>query len=193
MKFLKTLFIILLIAVMLIGAGLWYSYKRVIPRMVGNAIVEETDPAVFPEPYKEKIRRVRKPANHAAEKIVREIDSLNIPFSAFLRLIDETENETIVETITALKSQEPTTTNEVFNIVKEHVPSKEFDLEILRKPFLKYATMDRYDQGLQYIDNNQVIEQIEEMPFREIVKEVLIQKRAEIDRKMKAAGGPGLK
>lgn len=193
MKFLKTLFIILLVAAVLIGAGLWYSYKRVIPRMVGRAIVEETDPDVLPEQYVEKIRRVRKPANRAAERIVREIDSLNIPFSAFLRLIDETENETIVETINALKSQEPSTTNEVFNIVKEHVPSKEFDLEILRKPFLKYASMDRYDQGLQYIDNNQVMEQIEEMPFREIVKEVLIQKRAEIDQKLRAAGGPGLK
>jgi hypothetical protein len=193
MKFLKTLFIILLIAAVLIGAGLWYSYKRIIPRMVAKAIVEDTDPGVLPEQYVEKIRRVRKPANRAAEKIVREIDSLDIPFSAFLRLIDETENEALVETITALKSQEPSTTNEVFNIIKEHIPSKEFDLEILRKPFLKYATMDRYDQGLQYIDNNQVIEQIEEMPFREIVKEVLIQKRAEIDQKLRAAGGPGLK
>jgi hypothetical protein len=193
MKRLKILVIVLVIIAAVIGGGVWYSYYRVIPRMVGKALVENTEPTALPNEYKVKIRKLRKPVNRASEKIIREIDSLDIPFSAILRLIDETENETIVQTITELKTHEPSNPNEVFNIVKQQVPSPEFDLEVLRKPFLKYATMERYDQGIQYIDNNQVIEQIEEMPFREIVKEVLIQKRAELDRKMKAAGGPGLK
>jgi hypothetical protein len=117
---------------------------------------------------------------------------MDIPFSAIIRLIDNTENETVVRTYEELKKQEPGSTNEIFDIIKKNVPSEEFDLERFRKPFLRYATMDRYDYGMRYIENNEIIEQINEMPYREIVKEVLIQKRAEIDRRLKTSGGPAL-
>ena len=46
---------------------------------------------------------------------------------------------------------------------------------------------------MRYIENNEIIEQIGEMPYRQIVKEVLLQKRAEIDQRLKAGGGPKLK
>lgn len=177
--------LITLILVAAIVSGLWYSYYRVIPRMVGEAIVHETEPAVFPDRYNQKIKKISKPVNHVSEKIIHEIDSLSIPFDAILRLIDDTDNETVIRTLNELKSRQPENPDEIFDIVKENVPSPEFDLEILRKPYLKYATMQRYRQGLQYIDNNMIVEQIDEMPYREIVKEVLIYKRAEIDRKLK--------
>jgi hypothetical protein len=188
----KTTLILLIVLAAIVGGGIWYVYYRYIPKMVGKAIVSNEEPAALPTPYKEKIQRFRKPVNKATEKIIHEIDSLDIPFSAILRLIDETENDAVVRTYQELKQQQPDNPNEIFNIIKKNIPSEEFDLEYFRKPFLRYATMDRYDYGMRYIENNEVIEQINEMPYRQIVKEVLIQKRAEIDRRLKDSGGPSI-
>jgi hypothetical protein len=187
-KFIIILFVIIAIA----AGGLWYGYYRMIPEMVGKAIVEESEPTGLPAPYKAKISRIRKPVNRATEKLIHQIDSLNIPFAAILRLIDETENSDVIKAIDDLKTENPTSPDAIFNIVKKNIPSREFDLELFRKPFLKYATMERYRYGMQYIDRNEVIEQIDEMPYREIMKEVLLQKRAELDRKLKDGGGPQL-
>jgi hypothetical protein len=184
MKRLKIFLLTTIILVAGVAAGLWYSYYRVIPRMVSEAIVDETEPVVLPDRYKQKIKRISKPVNRVSEKIIHEIDSLSIPFDAIIRLIDKTDNETVIRTLNELKAQQPENPDEIFDIVKANVPSPEFDLEMLRKPYLKYATMQRYHQGLAYIDNNMIIEQIDEMPYREIVKEVLIYKRAEIDKKL---------
>ena len=190
MKGFAKLVIVLGIIVAIIAGVVWSGYYRVIPKMVGKAIIEDTEPSVLPEAYKAKISKIKKPVNHVTEKLIHEVDSLNIPFAAILRLIDETENDDVVRTIEALKSENPSTPNGIFNIVKKNIPSREFDLELFRKAFLKYATMDRYRYGMRYIEKNQMIEQIDDMPYREIVKEVLLQKRAELDRKLKDADGP---
>jgi hypothetical protein len=192
MKLIKKLIVIIVVLVALIGAGIWYAYYKLIPQLVGKAIVENQEASVLPTPYQEKIQRVRKPVNTATEKLIHEIDSTDIPFAAIIRLIDNTENETVVRTYQELKTHEPSNPDEIFDIIKKNVPSEEFDLEQFRKPFLRYATMDRYDYGMRYIENNEIIEQINDMPYREIVKEVLIQKRAEIDRRLKTSGGPTL-
>ncbi|RAW01749.1 hypothetical protein [Pseudochryseolinea flava] len=192
MKGISKLIIILCVIVAIIAGVVWYAYYRMLPEIVGKAIVQDSEPAVLPEVYKAKISKIKRPVNHATEKLIREMDSLDIPFAAIIRLIDETENRDVVKTIEALKEKNPQSPNAIFNIVKSNIPSTEFDLEILRKPFLKYATMERYQYGMRYIEKNQVIEQIDEMPYREIVKEVLIQKRADLDRKLKDAGGPRL-
>jgi hypothetical protein len=192
MRGFRKFIIVLFVIAAIVAGGLWYGYYHLIPQMVGKAIVEESEPAVLPGPYKAKISRIRKPVNRATEKLIQEIDSLNIPFAAILRLIDETENSDVVNTIEELKSAQPTSPNAIFNIVKKNIHSREFDLELFRKPFLKYATMERYRYGMQYIDRNEVIEQIEDMPYKEIMKEILLQKRAEIDRKLKESGGPQL-
>jgi hypothetical protein len=189
----KKILIIVVLLLAVIAGGLWYGYYRVLPKMVGQAIVEGTEPSVLPKVYQQKIHRMTKPVNRASEKIIHEIDSLHIPFEAIIRLIDETDNQTVVKMITELNEENPSTPAQIFNIVKKNVPSPEFDLELLRKPFLKYATMERYAYGMRYIENNDVVKQIDDMPYREIIKEVLIQKRAEIARKLKAAGGPHLK
>lgn len=188
----RKLLIALLLITVVIAAALWYGYYRVIPQMVGKAIVENKDPEVLPAPYRKKIQKFRKPVNKATERIIREIDSTDIPFSAILRLIDNTENDDVVRTYHALKAEDPANPNEIFDIIKKNIPSEEFDLERFRNPFLRYATMDRYEYGMRYIENNEIIEQIDEMPYRQIVKEVLIQKRAEIDRRLKETGGPTL-
>jgi hypothetical protein len=193
MRRLRNIFIVLVLIGGIIAGGIWYGYYRVIPEMVGKAIVQNQEPAVLPAPYKEKIQKFRKPVNKATEKILMEIDSSDIPFAAILRLIDNTEDEAVVRTYAELKAEQPDDPNEVFDIVKKNIPSEEFDLERFREPFLRYATMERYEYGMRYIENNEIIEQIEEMPYRQIVKEVLLHKRAEIDRRLKTSGGPKLK
>jgi hypothetical protein len=192
MGLIKKLIVIIVVLVALFGAGMWYAYYKFIPQLVGKAIVGNQEASVLPGPYQEKIQSVRKPVNYATEKLIHEIDSIDIPFAAIIRLIDNTENETVVRTYQELKTHEPSNPDEIFDIIKKNVPSEEFDLERFRKPFLRYATMDRYDYGMRYIENNEIIEQINDMPYREIVKEVLIQKRAEIDRRLKTSGGPTL-
>lgn len=191
-RFRNTL-IVLIVLGGIIAGGVWYGYYRVIPEMVGKAIVQNEEPAVLPAPYKAKIHKYRKPVNKATEKILIAMDSSDIPFDAILRLIDKTEDATVVRTYEALKAEQPSDPNEIFDIVKKNVPSDEFDLERFREPFLKFATMDRYRYGMRYIENNEIIEQIGEMPYRQIVKELLVQKRAEIDRRLKDSGGPTLK
>src|SRR5687767_8664548 len=118
--------IIILIIVAILAGGLWYGYYHLLPKMVGKAIVENSEPSVLPGPYKAKISRLRKPVNRATEKLIHEIDSLNIPFAAILRLIDETENNAVLNTVEELKSTNPTSPDAIFNIVKRNIPSREF-------------------------------------------------------------------
>lgn len=174
-----------------ISLATWLSYKKIVAYAVSDAIVKDsaTASSFLLGPYKSKIKMLKAPINRASEQLIYRLDSLHIPFDVFLEAVDHVDKGEIIQTLQELKSKRPEDTNEVFDIVKENITVKEFDPEIFRKSFLKYATMKKINQVLQYIELHNLAEEIDISISREIIKKVLIQKKEEITQKLKASGG----
>ncbi len=187
-KFRKWPIVILAVLLSLGVAGL-LLYKKIIAYTISNAIVKEEEPSPLLGSYGTEVRKFRAPINKASEQIIYKLDSLHIPFESFLTAVDNADKTEILQTLDAINEQKPETPNEVFNIVKKNMTVKEFDIELFRKPFLRYASMPKINKALNYIESHKLAEEIDISISREIIKTVLRQKKDEITQKLKASGG----
>lgn len=181
--------LILLAVVLCICAASLLFYKKIIAHTVSNAIIKEGAPSPLLGSYGKEIKKFKVPINRASEQIIYKLDSLHIPFDAFLAAVDNADKDEILQTLDELKQQQPTTTTQVFNIVKQNMTIKEFDVELFRKPFLKYATMPKINQALDYIEMHHLAAEIDISISREIIKTVLKQKKDEITSKLEKTTG----
>lgn len=181
--------IILLAIILSVCAAVLLLYKKIIAYTVSNAIVTEEAPSPLLGSYGKEVQKFKAPINRASEKIIYKLDSLHIPFDAFLAAIDHADKNEILKTLDELKRKKPANPNEVFNIVKQNMTVTEFDVELFRKPFLRYATMPKIDQALNYIEMHNLAKEIDISISREIIKTVLTQKKEEITSKLKKSGG----
>lgn len=180
--------IILLVVFTAVGAAGLLLYKKIIAYTISNAIVKEEEPSPLLGSYGTEVRKFRAPINKASEQIIYKLDSLHIPFESFLTAVDNADKTEILQTLEAIKQQKPETPNEVFNIVKKNMTIREFDVELFRKPFLRYASMPKINKALNYIDSHKLAEEIDISISREIIKTVLRQKKDEITQKLNAGG-----
>jgi len=175
----------------LLGLGIagLLLYKKIIAYTISNAIVKQEEPSPLLGSYGTEVRKFRAPINKASEQIIYKLDSLHIPFESFLMAVDNADKTEILQTLDAINEQKPGTPNEVFNIVKKNMTVKEFDVELFRKPFLRYASMPKINKAMNYIESHKLAEEIDISISREIIKTVLRQKKDEITQKLKASGG----
>jgi hypothetical protein len=173
----------------LVGAA-FLLYKPVVVYTVSHAIADSSSTApVYLGSYGKKIQKIKKPINKASEQVIYKLDSLHIPFEVFLQTIDNVDKKEILKTLAEIEKQKPTTSGQIFDITKKNITVTAFDVEAFRKPFVKYATMPRIQKALHYINENRLAEELDITVSREIIKNILIQKRAEIDYRLKKAGG----
>ncbi len=189
----KKLSVVIGIAIIILVGG-WWVYSYWVPEMISEALVEGTTiPVIFPKEVKNKVNKHKKTLGKIAEEALQDIDSSQVSFNDLLLAIDEVKKKEIEKALQEINTKKPSTTNEIFNIAQKNITVTAFDPEIFRKTFNTYATTDKINRVINYIDNNNVMDDLDVNISRAVLKKILIQKKAEIDKKLKETGGPELK
>ncbi len=170
--------VITAVVVALTAAG-YLLYRYYFPALVAKAIVSETLPGYLPESLQTKIKSVQQKANESAEDLVQQIRTEKIPLEKVLTLIDNTTEEEAYRFLDDINLKKPQTTDEVFNIAKDHFKA-DFDFEILRKPFNENVSLQMINKAIAHTNHTRQSKKFNINTTKAIVKKVLIEKEKEL-------------
>ena len=163
-----------------LGIGAFLVYRFYLPQIVAKAIVSNEAPAYIPKRIMNRVEEMRTPINNSAEGIIRELNSREISLDEVLKAIDRISAQDVTEVVRKLNTEEPASTEQVFTIVKPYFRT-DFDVELLREPFVKNFDMRAYRRAMGYANVNQTTKDADIETVRAIAKQILIQKYNEME------------
>ena len=168
-------FLVIIVLGVLAWVGAYVFYRYYFPDMMARAIVSKETPQYIPRRLMNKVDELRAPVNKGADEIVREMKKNNIALEDVVRVIEHTSEEDAREFLADLNTSRPKTPNEVFDIAKKHIHA-DFDVEILRKPFVENVNMKAIRKAMSYANTNQRTKDIDIETGRAIARQILIEK-----------------
>lgn len=165
-------------------------YQWYVPKLVIEAILnpESQLPSYVPERVKKTIKSIETQANKRSTVVIAAMHSSGVTIEEALAAIDDVEEEQVYAALDELNSTEIVDIDQVFDIAKKHIPVQQFDVEKLREPYRKVATIPRIQRGLKaankarqsYFDDPEMV--------REIAKKLLVEKEKEFKAKFGISG-----
>lgn len=171
----KRFFLVIIVLGVLAWAGAYVFYRYYFPNMMARAIVSKETPQYIPRRLMNKVDELRAPVNKGADEIVLEMKKNNIALEDVVQVIDNTSEANAREFLADLNASKPKTPNEVFDIAKKHIHA-DFDVEILRKPFVENVNMKAIRRAMSYANTNQRTKDLDIETGRAIAKQILIEK-----------------
>lgn len=176
-RFIGWTFILLLLT----AVGVFIFYKFYLPGVIADALVQEKEPAYIPKFVQTKIRKYKAPVNKGAEDVIQEIHKSDISLDQILEAIDKTEAEQVYSMLDELSHTEIKNTNQVFDLASRHFPVN-FDIEVLRAPFIKNVTMAMIQKGLAQANEKRGEEGVDPEMAKSVIKQILRQKENDFNR-----------
>lgn len=179
MKRFLTAFI--LVMTILIAGG-YFLYKQLVPGIIAGAVVSDSLPGYIPKRIQVKMEAIRKPINKGTEALVVEMHDSNIPLQDVLKTVDNITEEQAYQFLDHLNAAKPTSTNEVFDVAKEHFDTP-FDMEVFRQPFNEHFEMNQIRKALVYANLNRKSNDVDMATAKAIFKKILLEKEKEVLKK----------
>jgi hypothetical protein len=177
------IWVLALIAAAAIGAFIFY--KLYLPRIVAEAIVKgEDELAYMPDFVQTRIRKYRAPVNEAADDVIRELHKSGITMEQITEAIDKTGESQVDGLLAELANTELKSTNQVFDIATKHL-QVDFDVEPLRAPFNENVDLDMVRSAIERAQQHRKDEAVDAEMAKAIFKQILLQKEAEYQQKVK--------
>lgn len=186
----KRLLLIVIVLGFLGWIGVYIFYRFYFPDMVARAIVSKETPAYIPKRLLNKVDELRIPVNKGAEEIVAEMKKNDIALEEVVEVIENTSEDEAFNFLNELNQANPETPNEVFDIAKKHIDA-DFDVEILRKPFIENVNMKSIRRAMRYANTNQKTKDLDIETGRAIAKQILIEKYRLTQPSVLPPGGKG--
>jgi hypothetical protein len=171
----KKVFVTLLILIGVLGLGAFVFYKVYFPGFMAEVVTGKEIPPYIPRRMQNKIEAIRAPLNNGTSKFVKEIYKADIPMGKVIDVIDEIKEGEANALLQELNQTKPQTTNEVFNIIKKHLPEN-LDIEVFRKPFNEHFTMNTIRQAIAYANTNRKAKTLDFETTKAIVKQIVEEK-----------------
>lgn len=169
-------FLLFIIILGLVGwVSIYIFYRFYFPDIMARAIVSNETPEYIPRRLMNKVDELRAPVNKGADEIVAEMKKNNIALEDVVEVIENTSEDEAFEFLNELNQTRPETPNEVFDIAKKHIEA-DFDVEILRKPFIENINMAAIKRAMSYANTNQRTKDLDLATGRAIAKQILIEK-----------------
>lgn len=173
--------LILVLAFLIIGLiGGWYVYRVQIPKMAASAIIKGEYSAFVPQKIQRKINKIRDSLNNQIEEVLTITDTLGISIEDILAGLEEVDKQEVINTYEQIKETKPSTTSQVFQIAYDNIKISAFDPMVLRGPFVKHAKMKQITRAMQYVEDNDLLDNLDMDLMRRTAKEILLQKKEEI-------------
>ena len=170
------LLVVMLITLAAVGGLIFYRYY--LADFIANAIVTESVPAYIPKRMQSKIEAISEPLNKGTEAMLTNMHQSQISIDQVVKVVEKTSEQQAYGLLDELNNSKPTTTDEVFNIAKKHVPA-DFDVEVFRQSFNDHVTMKQVRQAMNYANLNRKTNDVDITTAKAIVKKILLQKEKE--------------
>jgi hypothetical protein len=180
----KTVLWLTALAIVFLACG-YGVYRWYVPKLVTQALLhpEEELPVFVPEKLKRTIKSIEAHAGKKSAVVISAIHDSGVTVEQLLATIDVVQEDQVYAALDELNSTEIENVDQAFDIVKKHIPVSEFDVEKLREPYRKLATMERIERGLKYANRARATYIDDPELAREIAKKLLVQKEKEFREK----------
>jgi hypothetical protein len=159
----------------ILGTSAFVFYKLYFPGLVAEVVTGNKIPPYIPKRMQNKIEAIRVPLNNGTSEFVKKIHKADIPMEKVIDVIDVIKEEDANALLHELNQTKPQTTNEVFNIMKKHLPEN-LDVEVFRKPFNEHFTMNTIRQAIAYGNTNKRAKTLDFETTKAIVKQIVEEK-----------------
>ena len=173
--------ILILSAIVIIGAGCYYAYHWYFPEIIAQSIVSERSPRYVPKKVQNKIRKVKKPINEGASAVITTMHKTGITMEQVLKAIDEAKEEQAYAMLDELNETKIENTNQVFDMAKKHFPVR-FNVEVFREAFNDKVNLSLIKKGIRYANIYRDEEKMDARTAKAIVKKILIQKEKDFNK-----------
>lgn len=168
----------ILLIVGLIGVAGYYAYRSLVPSLVADALVSESVPAYIPKRLQHKVEEIRKPVNRGTEAMLQEMHAHDIPLEDVMDAVDGLTEERAYAFLDKLNTAKPQTTDEVFEMAKEHF-KVDFEIEVFRKSFNEHFEMNQIEDAIAFANMNRKSNDVNFNTAKAILKKILLEKEAE--------------
>lgn len=176
-------------AIVVAMCAYWF-YNWYVPKLVTEAILnpEKELPSFVPDRVKRTIRSIETQANKRSATVLAAMHDSGVTLEEALAAIDEIQEDHVYAALEELNNTDIVDIDQAFDIAKKHIRVDQFDVEKLRGPYRKFATLARIQRGLKaankardtYFDDPEMV--------RMIAKKLLVEKEKEFRTKL---GIPG--
>lgn len=170
---------VLLVLITAFGLGGYFLYRTYMSGLVAKAVTSESLPKYIPKRFQSKVETIRAPLNDGAEAMVQKMHASDIPVDQVLKAVDNVTEEQAYAFLDELHQQDPTSTNEVFDIAKKHF-STGFNLEVFREPFNKHFTLPQIKKAAAYAEMNRKSNDVDLATAKTILKKIILEKEKKI-------------
>jgi hypothetical protein len=181
----KRFFLVIIVLGILAWIGGYIFYRFYFPEIVARAIVADETPSYIPRRLMNKVDELRMPVNKGADEIIVEMKRNNIALDDVVAVIDNTSEDEAYNFLKELNQAKPNTPDEVFDIAKKYITA-DFDVEVLRKPFVENVNMKSIRKAMSFANTNQRTKDLDIETGRAIAKQILIEKYSQVGVKEKA-------
>ncbi len=178
----KLPYAIALLLVVVVSA--YFIYQHFLPKFIARAVVSSELSSYMPEKYKSTIESLEDSINSKAENVIRITAAYDVSFELLLNAVDEVKESDVRAAFKELDTIKITNVEQVFDIGKKHIKIDSFDPEILREAFLKNVEIKHVKKGMRYVKNHDLLNTLDSETARNIVKQILIQKKEKIEKKL---------
>jgi hypothetical protein len=175
----KRYFTLALIFAGVLLAGGYFLYRTLVPEIIAGAVLSDSLPAYIPKRLQTRVEAIRKPMNKGTGAIIEKMRDAEIPLEEVLDWIDNISEEQAYAFLDEFNKKKPATTDEVFDIAKEHFPSK-FDPEVFREPFNRHFEIKQIRNAVVYANINRKSNDVELATAKAILKKIIIEKDKEL-------------
>lgn len=167
----------LLIAILsIVGYSLNRDY---LTDLAARAFVSESVHDLIPRRILGRMNAITKPIGHGTEAFLQEMHNAGITIDQIIAVVDNTSEQEAYELLDAINAAKPKTTDDVFNIMQEHLTTG-FDSEVFRQAFNNHVTMKQVQKALFYANQNRKTHDVEFPTAKAIMKQLLLEKERAI-------------
>ena len=179
----KKILIGLGIAVVMVLLGSFYFYKKVVPEMAAKAIVKGEYSAFVPKKIQRKVNAMREKVNKPIDKALVATASSGITLEQLFAAIDQVDKQEVETTYNLIKEQNVTDPQKAFDIAYTNISIEAFDPMILKPVYDEIIKKEQILMGINVIESNNLLENLDMQMARSIAKQILMQKQDEIEER----------
>ena len=178
----KLLITFLVIAVLAFIGYLVYQYY--VPKAIANAITSQEDVDMVPSKIQNKVKELRIQVDENVDKVPELMIEAGVDYEDLVAMVDKAEPDQFFDVIEELKLQNWETTDDVFDIGLKHIEIEGYDLEKFRPIFNDYVTLDKIENGLGVLDENEFLAKMSIPVAKETARKILESRKEEILQKL---------
>lgn len=153
---------------------LFLTYKVIIPSYIADLLTQEKAPSYLPEKYKNQVERIHKPIRKYSNEIFNVTDSLQLSLNDLLKIIDDIDPDEVLKVYQLLENKEVKSSEEVFNLICEHITIQKIEIQTYKHIFLKHATTARINRILRYAEEHNLVTSIAPATAKKIARQLVI-------------------